>query len=360
MAKTIEQTIREEQEALLTETHNQFRKIEELARLGMVPVRDLPKIKRAFMQMESGSYISSEDRKPFYNFFTKLMEVTLNDNTIHRLVRNKAQTIREDAEHKEIPVENAPYGAHEPILKKYTDIPYPDANNSTESVTCPTHGLLKVAIDGLAGQHCTACINGAPKGQRPTDYAEVPSNIHNDPVGRVVTEARKLRPGVNFQKTPASQLETLASIIRIKKRQGGRPTEEDKKTATRAKNELRRRRYLGINESGDIGLVETIVAESFEDGVNAVLQYKGVESVSDINEAELPAFFRLVEAAIEPRKASSMPPELAAIVAADIAKRKAAKDALMTQAKAELEAASKTDLKKSYRSKAFKTKQETE
>jgi len=54
---------------------------------------------------------------------------------------------------------------------------------------------------------------------------------------------------VNYRKTPQGMLQTLSNMVKIKKRHGGKVSVNDRKIASKARNELRRRKYFGSGSS---------------------------------------------------------------------------------------------------------------
>ena len=86
----LESTIRANEREELAETLDLFRKIEDFVRLGLMPIQDLPLLKRAFAHMRNPTMsLPYPERKVFYDFFDKIMNVTLNDPTINLITRQR-------------------------------------------------------------------------------------------------------------------------------------------------------------------------------------------------------------------------------------------------------------------------------
>lgn len=72
-------------------------KAEQLVRLGMLPVGQLPYIKRALKVVQADAFLPLILRKPFYKFIEELMELALGEPGIYRLIRNKVAANRNDS-----------------------------------------------------------------------------------------------------------------------------------------------------------------------------------------------------------------------------------------------------------------------
>jgi flagellar hook-basal body complex protein FliE len=89
MSKTLLDTIRESRQEQLTEQSTVFARIEQLIRMGMMPINQLPHLKRAMIQMESGNFMPTHERNAFYTFVNSLMELTMTDPAILRQMKNR-------------------------------------------------------------------------------------------------------------------------------------------------------------------------------------------------------------------------------------------------------------------------------
>lgn len=81
----------------LNEMRDWSAKAEQLVRLGMLPVGQLPYIKRALKAVQSDAFLPLLLRKPFYKFIEELMELSLGEPGIYRLIRNKVAANRNDS-----------------------------------------------------------------------------------------------------------------------------------------------------------------------------------------------------------------------------------------------------------------------
>lgn len=70
-----------------------------------------------------------------------------------------------------------------------------------------------------------------------------------------------LEEDVNYRKTPQGMLQTLAQMVRTKKRSGGKISANDRKIASKARNELRRRKYFGEGLNTDFLDLADILAD---------------------------------------------------------------------------------------------------
>lgn len=424
---TLEKAIREHQQETLIETTNAFKSIEQLVRMGLMPVEQLPFLKRALVQMESGAFMPAPERRSFYTFINKLLEVTLSDPAILRQVKNKTASLKNEEAivedcHSTKPLEN-----FDDKVSPNTWAPgTADAVAPTDPMAeghCKACGLLKKAVAGLAGTHCLTC-DKVMLATAVRDFAAYPIGHHEEAVNEAI----------DLKKTPPGMLQTLANIVKQKKRAGGKPTPEDKKMATRAKNELRRRRHMGeeveqIDElskktlekyteksrqhvmlthekamkrirgqntakdllkkkvseateqveeavqtitkkdwnakhkdhkhtigrnkylmvldkkTGGTMLKPVAVVENYEAAVAQTLAEFGVSSIAEVEDTK--AFFAMVEAAVEDWREKAKQ---------DMEKHKAKKAKALEDAKTELDNTDKKELKKSYIQHAFKKK----
>lgn len=96
----LEKEIREATKESLSETYNRLQKIEELVKMGLMPIQTLPILKRAVTHMEQDMYLPYQERKIFYDFIGELMDIALGNPTINRLVKNQASLTKyEEVEH---------------------------------------------------------------------------------------------------------------------------------------------------------------------------------------------------------------------------------------------------------------------
>lgn len=65
------------------------KKIEELVRMGLMPVHLLPWLKRSIQHMEQDAFLPLVERKILYSFIRTMMSHMLDDPLIYRLVRQR-------------------------------------------------------------------------------------------------------------------------------------------------------------------------------------------------------------------------------------------------------------------------------
>jgi hypothetical protein len=69
-------------------------KIDVLVRLGLMPIADLPWLKKAFGHVRQNMYLPIQERKVFYQFINDFLEVVLDNPALLRLVMNRTGAIR--------------------------------------------------------------------------------------------------------------------------------------------------------------------------------------------------------------------------------------------------------------------------
>jgi hypothetical protein len=85
--------------------------IELLVRTGLMPVQYLPLLNRAFSYMSQDAFIPVLNRKIFYDFVEKLMDLTLNDPMIYRLIRQRVGMGKyEEVSEEEMDLKRTPDG----------------------------------------------------------------------------------------------------------------------------------------------------------------------------------------------------------------------------------------------------------
>jgi hypothetical protein len=401
----------------LTEVTDWYTKAAELVRMGLMPTNTLPYLKRALTQMEQGQYMSAPERKTFYAFVEKVMEIALLDPVVSRQVKNKAaknhfsegaeESVDESTSVRERSRKfwkhggkSALDGQNIPAISKRTDSNLKDFASSMNVVApqikkepgksfmrdagrvakkelnkralakeevvsegpldafhahprantplsqqskglqakvrrdIEAHKAKKAAAIDSAKAELAAHFS-TKKGEREAKKAlwvskraashesveeskktETTKKVASPPK-KVEKEEKPAKPktkrqgtgdggyhpfnfgsigeqevsdflvmeDINFRETPDGMLSQLANIIHKKRRAGGRPTDNDKKLATRAKNELRRRRNAK----------KVPEAVSYEDRLNASMQFFGLISLADLDPAKSKAFFTHVE-----------------------------------------------------------------
>ena len=182
------------------------KQIETLVRLGLMPVQYLPFLQMALNGIGSDAFLPLNQRRVFYDFVKKLMNLTLNDEMMYRLLRQRVAMTK--------------FEEFNPISEEDIDL----------------------------------------------------------------------------KRTPEGMLDSMASSLKSKKRAGGHVSKAEKRLASRAKTELRRRRdnkkgredYKSMKES-------VIMSESYEKAFVEVLATYNVSSVADLPKENVKEFFNKVE-----------------------------------------------------------------
>ncbi len=182
------------------------KQIETLVRLGLMPVQYLPFLQMALNGIGSDAFLPLNQRRVFYDFVKKLMNLTLNDEMMYRLLRQRVAMTK--------------FEEFNPISEEDIDL----------------------------------------------------------------------------KRTPEGMLDSMSSSLKSKKRAGGRVSKAEKRLASRAKTELRRRRdnkkgredYKSMKES-------VIMTESYEKAFVEVLATYNVSSVADLPKENVKEFFNKVE-----------------------------------------------------------------
>lgn len=182
------------------------KQIETLVRLGLMPVQYLPFLQMALNGIGSDAFLPLNQRRVFYDFVKKLMNLTLNDEMMYRLLRQRVAMTK--------------FEEFNPISEEDIDL----------------------------------------------------------------------------KRTPEGMLDSMASSLKGKKRAGGHVSAAEKRLASRAKTELRRRRdnkkgreeYKSMKESVNMN-------ESYEKAFIEVLATYNVTSVADLPKENVKEFFNKVE-----------------------------------------------------------------
>jgi len=155
-------------------------KLEDLVRVGLIPVQELPVLRRALRYVEQGTFLPANERKVFYKLVRKYMSTTLLDPTINRLIRQRIMTnpMRED---------------------------------------------IQAAI-----AEAKSALKKTKKKVSATDMLESLYQTED----------------VDLKKAPEGMLMSYANSVKTKLRAGGKPSVTDKQLASKAKSELRRRRNV--------------------------------------------------------------------------------------------------------------------
>lgn len=101
---------------------------------------------------------------------------------------------------------------------------------------------------------------------------------------------------IDLKRTPEGMLSTMANAAKNKERAGGKVSPSEKRLASKAKAELRRRRdnLKGrMSESTDVA--SPVISESYEQAFMNVLTTYNVTSVADLPKESVKEFFNKVE-----------------------------------------------------------------
>jgi hypothetical protein len=167
-------------------------KLELLVRLGLMPLRLLPILRRALSRVEAGSMLTPEDRRVIAMFLDKIMNITLDDPSIFQRMRTL-------------------------ITQKRN---FSMKNNVTEA-------------------------------------------------------------DITLKRMPVGMLSTLATNVKSKERSGGKLSPEDKRVASRAKAELRRRRHN--------------MRENYENAFLLTMQEYGISNIAELPSEHVKDFFNKVD-----------------------------------------------------------------
>jgi hypothetical protein len=194
-----------------------IKKIEELVRMGLLPVDRLALLKKAVSNMESDMFLPLVQRKIFYEFIQKFLDLTLSDVTISRLIKMRVQRLR------------------------YEQTEDDNLLNIQETQMKTSKNILK------------------------SFYAE----------------------DIEMKKAPEGMLTTYANLVKQKIRAGGKPSEGDKKLASMAKNELRRRRNVASKRMSE--------GVEYEAKVRNAMKKFGINSLKELPDDKKKEFFTYLD-----------------------------------------------------------------
>jgi hypothetical protein len=90
------------------------KQIEELIRRGMMPLQSVALTLQANRHVDSGAFLPAIERKVFYPFITKLMDIVFNDPVMFRLLRQRVGTMKNEqmnsVSESELDLKNTPEG----------------------------------------------------------------------------------------------------------------------------------------------------------------------------------------------------------------------------------------------------------
>jgi hypothetical protein len=180
------------------------KQIETLVRLGLMPVQMWPWLQRAIVHTESDAYLPLNERKVYYAFIRRLMDLVFNDELMYRLLRQRIS------------------------MKKFEEF---------------------------------------------------------NPISE---------EDIDLKRTPEGMLSTMAGAAKNKEKAGGKVSPSEKRLASRAKAELRRRRD-NLKGRMEESVDTPVLSESYEKAFLNVLTTYNVSSVADIPKENVKEFFNKVE-----------------------------------------------------------------
>lgn len=181
-----------------------YKQIEQLVRMGMMPVEFLPWLSMSLRGIETDAYLPLNQRRIFYDFVQKMMSLVFDDPQMYRLLRQRV------AMHK-----------------------FEEFNPITEE-------------------------------------------------------------DIDLKRTPEGMLDTLARSAERKKKAGGKISPAEKRLASRAKTELRRRRD-NLKGRMEEQVQPVVTSETYEKAFLETLKTYNVSSVADLPKENVKEFFNTVE-----------------------------------------------------------------
>jgi hypothetical protein len=181
---------------------NRDKQIETLVRLGLMPVQLLPFLQKAMAGTQGDAFLPLNQRKVYYLFMNRLLDLVFNDELMYRLLRQRT------------------------AMKKFDDF-------------------------------------------NPISEEEM-----------------------DLKRTPEGMLDTMARAAKNKERAGGKSSPAEKRLASRAKAELRRRRD---NLKGRMEESVVMTNESYEKAFLEALKSYEVSSVAELPKESVKEFFNKVE-----------------------------------------------------------------
>jgi len=185
----------------LHERYFSMKKVDELVRMGLMPVEQLPWLMQALRHMQQDAYLPYMERKILYDFVQRVFSQVFNDPLMYRLIRQRA------------------------AMNKYEDF---------------------------------------------------------DPT---IEEAAPIKSGPDLKKTPEGMLATYATSAERKQQAGGKVSPEEKKLASRAKTELRRRRDVANKTR----------KESYQAAFDEAMKAYDITSMGELSEEDIKDFLNTVE-----------------------------------------------------------------
>ena len=373
----------------LNEMEDFSTKIGVLVRLGLMPINDLPFLKRALTHMSSNMYLPLLERKVFYKFVNDLLKITLDNPGILRLIMNKTGSLKRDPAFSEEvkrtkrkfqkrtentyssegDIVRSPATASEEIVaehvvkrgKKFV------VTNKAGTKTLGTHGSRKSAVKQLQAIEISKHAHGESMSERETIVKTMLGEAYSPKTGASCSckkgQERDNCPRcegsgqvIDFAKIHAAKTKkesveldelsnkTLRSywqkstehVSKFIHNAGGKgPFMDSKKVNKRAKGRLTAASKLHSRQQQLPTKEEVTYTERF----NNALEKFGVKDLSELDAETTKDFLVYVdtqnEAVISANSQKKLPmtDAMKSQVASDMAKRKADKDRLMAAAK---------------------------
>lgn len=235
-------------------------KIEELVRAGLMPVQTIPFLRKAMHRVEQDELLTLPERRSFYQFCNQLLDIVLGDSTIYRMVKQRSIGNRHTVSMKET-VSEASTGVKSSV--SHSDEVKAQVAKDMEK----RRAARRAALDSAQNELNTSTVD-KKVGLRKMLRKESAEHVVED---------------VEMKKAPEGMLITFSKIVKTKLHAGGKPTEGDRKLASKAKSELRRRRNVASKR----------MAESTEHKVKleTLMAEYGIQAIEDLPDDKKAEFF---------------------------------------------------------------------
>lgn len=191
-------------QVVIMHSDERSKQIEQLVRMGMMPVQYLPWLNMALQGVDTDAFLPLNQRRVFYDFTQKIMNLVFDDPQMYRLLRQRV------------------------AMKKFEE------------------------FNPIAEEE------------------------------------------MDLKRTPEGMLDTLARSAERKKKAGGKISPAEKRLASRAKTELRRRRD-NLKGRMEEQVQPVVTSESYEKAFLETLKTFNVSSVADLPKENVKEFFNTVE-----------------------------------------------------------------
>lgn len=320
--------------------HIQLDKIEELIRVGLLPVSSLPVLKRALGYVERGMVLPTQERNAVYDFMEKFMGKVLKDPTLFRMFKQKistSRTMKEEQMHEASTGVKQSSGVSDDIKAQVAaDIAKRKAKKAEALKSAakemegwkpdkkdvrkiyqkeeveqldegnPENKAKKNAYHSKKDGVSYGKNDGEKKPKVTTQYPKTWDHLRlkgssnkkwQSKYSLEKLKAQKkpnlpesvMQEEIELQKAPEGMLMSFAKIVKSKIRAGGKPTDGDKKLASRAKAELRRRRNVASKR-----MVESADPAEYSERIKALMQEFNVSSVDEMTEEQKAEFFSAI------------------------------------------------------------------